>query len=149
MPSCPVFGKHKGVSACVSKIMAVCSSQHVLGPPSDQYHCAAAVRGVVDSVGLLPLSVSGSIPQLRMRTMYFSHPYVLLTLTLSMFLYLWIFSLPFHFFCHTSNLRHSLTTYTLTQSMGLYLLSPPCHISITRQNGYGLLLGSHLHISLS
>lgn len=45
-----------------------------------------------------------------------------------------------------------LSHHIHTQAVGLYLFSSPplpCHISITRQNGYGLLLGSHLHISLS
>lgn len=136
------YAEHRGVNGCAAKIMAVFNPQHVLGPPSDQYCSAAAVRGVVDSVGPLSPSVSGSIPLLRTRTAYFSHPYA--------FLFIWIFSFSLLiFFCHPHSLRLSLATYTLTGSIGLYLLTLPCHISITRQNGYGLLLGSHLHISLS
>lgn len=53
------------------------------------------------------------------------------------------------FFFHPPDLCLSVTTYTPTESISFYFFTPLCCISITRQNGYGLLLGSHLHISLS
>lgn len=49
---------------------------------------------------------------------------------------------------HTESIGfHPLTSHTPTSTPTPHLHTP-CHISITRQNGYGLRLGSHLHISL-
>lgn len=49
---------------------------------------------------------------------------------------------------HTESIGfHPLTSHTPTSNPTPHLHTP-CHISITRQNGYGLRLGSHLHISL-
>lgn len=70
---CPLHGEHRGVNGRGAKIMAVFKPRHVLGPPSDQYCCAAAVRSVVDGVRPLSPSVSGSVPLLTSRTQYFSH----------------------------------------------------------------------------
>lgn len=89
---------------------------------------------------LLDLSPSGSVPHLRKRAhVYVSHSSV----SLSFFPY------SSFFFFHPPDLCLSVTTYTPTESISFYFFTPPCRISITRQNGYGLLLGSHLHISLS
>lgn len=93
---------------------------------------------------LLDLSPSGSVPHLRKRALYSSHVYVShSSVSLSFFPY------SSFFFFHPPDLCLSVTTYTPTESISFYFFTPLCCISITRQNGYGLLLGSHLHISLS
>lgn len=136
-PHAPLCGKHWGVNGCASKVMVVFCPQCVLWPPSDQYCSPAAVGSVVDIVGALSLWLSfppGEESSVFISCICFS-PF---------FLILHIF-FPFH----PPRFRLSVTTYTPTGSIGFYFFKPLCHISITRQNGYGLLLGSHLHISIS
>lgn len=122
--------------------MAVFCPQYVLWPSSNQYCSAAAVGSVVDIVR--PLSLWLSSPPEEASSVFIS------CICFSLFrVSLFFFPYSSFFFFHPPDLCLSVTTYTPTESISFYFFTPPCRISITRQNGYGLLLGSHLHISLS
>lgn len=140
LPSRPLHG-------CASTMMAVFCPQHVSRSPSDQYCCQKCCVWC-----WTPLYLSLARFPTWGRGPCISHICVCFSLSLLLCVSFSLdFFFPFHFFTHpiVASLSLFLTTYALTESIGWYLFSPPCHISITRQNGYGLLLGSHLHISLS
>lgn len=120
LPSCTPHGEW----ICLQNNGAVFCPHHVLEPASNQY-CISLLLDFPP------------VDEDCVFVLYFSPSFL--------FRFVVFVSFQFYFFFFLSPVQSvplSLTTYTLT-------LAPPCHISTTRQNGYGLLLGSHLHISPS
>lgn len=131
------------MKGCASKIM-VFYPQHVSGAASNQSYSVDAVTSVVDIVGPRSLSVSLSLAGLtHLRTSDRVQCLIFTSLALSVCLS--DFFLPL-FISSLSHYRvNRFVLYSNPHSFSL----PSCLIPITTQNGYGLLLGSHLHISLS
>lgn len=129
---------------CASKVVAVFYPQHVLRPPSDQSCSAAAVKSVghcwTPFFLSLCLSFSSSIPHLRTRTM--SHLYVSQSHSFCMLVSVSFFFFPFPLFLLPTLSHHPIHTQRINRFVLIHPLL--CHISITRQNGYGLLLRPQL-----